>query len=154
MASVVVFRWLFGDGRRLHSTLCQWQLTIAKSDCRASTDARTGPRPLGAPLPGVEELPFDGRTDGGPSCHNRALPQNPASDLRSDLLVCLAGGLGTPFAASVDASDCGHSRRSYPDVVRRNYVDEILSRIHSIRGRNQADDSRRILALHRAAETS
>jgi len=145
VASIMLLGWLSRDGWRLHCTLCKWQLTIAKSDRRAGTDGRTNSRPMGAPFLGIEELPSDGRTNGGPSCHNRTLPYHPASDLHSDLPVYLAGGVSTPFAASARVSYVGHSWRSYPDVVRRTNIDETLSGIHSIRGHNQADDSLRVL---------
>ena len=154
MASIMLLGWLSRDGWRLHCTLYKWQLTIAKSDRRAGTDGRTNSRPKGAPFLGIEELPSDGRTNGGPSCHNRTLPYHPASDLHSELPVYLAGGVSTPFAASARVSYVGHSWRSYPDVVRRTNIDETLSGIHSIRGHNQADDSLRVLAPPWFAETS
>lgn len=61
------------------------------------------------PDPGIERLPSDSSIDGVPSCHSRALPRHPASDLYSGLPVYLIGGINTPLIANFGFSYPGHS---------------------------------------------
>lgn len=101
---------------------------------------------MGAPIARHEELPSVGRTNAGPSCHDRTIPYYSASNLRSELPIDLPGGVSTPFTDSIRVSYVGHRRCSYPNVLRGTHIAAKLSRICSIRVYYQADDSLLVLA--------